>query len=48
MNGEHRVETGFVEDALTMSAAAAAALAPFPDALTHFSTASSPGHSAPS
>jgi uncharacterized membrane protein len=47
MDGEHRISTGLIEDALTVSAATAAALAPFPDQLTAFPTPSTPGHSAP-
>ncbi|MDG2532482.1 DUF4126 family protein [Sphingomonas sp. HITSZ_GF] len=47
MNGKHQVATGLVEDALTLSAATAAAIAPFPDRLTHFTTPATPGHSAP-
>ncbi|NYT39629.1 DUF4126 family protein [Sphingomonas sp. R-74633] len=46
MNGEHQISTGLVEDALTVSAALAAALATFPEELTHFTTPASPGHTA--
>jgi hypothetical protein len=47
MNGKHQLATGLIEDALTLSAATAAALAPFPKRLTHFTTPAKPGHSAP-
>lgn len=47
MKGEHRIATGLIEDALTLSAATVAALAPFPERLTHFTTPATPGHSAP-
>lgn len=47
MDKHGQVSTGFVEDAVVMSTAMAAALAPFPEALTHFTTPSSPGHSGP-
>ncbi|MEP9357205.1 DUF4126 family protein [Sphingomonas sp. KR3-1] len=47
MNGKHQISTGLIEDALTLSAATAAALLPFPERLTHFTTPATPGHTAP-
>lgn len=47
MDGGRQFSTGLVEDALTVSAAVAAAVAPMPERLTHFTTPSSPGHSEP-
>lgn len=47
MDGEHRITTGVAEDALTVSSAVIAAIAPLPGSLTHFMTPSTPGHTAP-
>lgn len=47
MNGGRQASTGFIEDALVMSTAIAAATAPLPASLTHFTTPSTPGHTGP-
>lgn len=47
MNGRRQISTGLAEDALVISTALAAALAPFPERLTHFNTPSIPGHTGP-
>jgi uncharacterized membrane protein len=44
MDDHGQASTGFVEDALALSSAVAAATAALPDALTHFTDPSTPGH----